>query len=70
MTREEAIRVLRNTAFLTTDGVATIERIKQAIETLEVVRCKDCMFEGRMPVCRYFGDDDYCSNGERKEEEE
>ena len=38
------------------------------IDAVEVVRCKDCIFRAD---CEYdgsrFGDDDFCSRGERKE---
>lgn len=80
MNHEEAIKILRNVAFLSTDGVATIERIEQAIDTLEIVRCKDCKYRDTIPEfsngllegCRWASeespdDDDYCSYGERKD---
>ena len=54
------------------------ELAKQAAEQLvnderdlvPVVRCRECKFRGQLFLCNFqgipFGDDDYCSKGERK----
>ena len=47
-----------------------------AVDAVEVVRCCDCKFEGKEDDCpllsivSYTQLDDYCSFGERKENEE
>lgn len=43
-----------------------------AVDIVEVVRCKDCAFLKNNSRCAktgfYMNDDDFCSRGERKEE--
>ena len=35
-----------------------------------VVRCKDCKHRAKgLPYCAYFGETEFCSKGERKDEE-
>lgn len=35
-------------------------------DVVEVVRCKDCKRRELDSLCEYFGDNDFCSNGERR----
>ena len=35
-----------------------------------VVRCKDCFLYGECQAAKFYGDDGYCSVGERKDDEE
>ena len=38
-----------------------------AVDTMEVVRCKDCIMEATCKHTQRLGEDGFCSNGERKE---
>lgn len=38
-----------------------------AADVVPVVRCKDCKRREIDSLCEYFDDDDFCSNGERKD---
>jgi hypothetical protein len=81
MTKETAISILKNTAWLGSEKelCAVEEAIRMAVEALGVVRCKDCKFY-KTPYCKIdihtdimtinrVHDDDFCSYGERKENE-
>lgn len=79
MDAEEAITILRNTAWLGSEKELcdVEEAIRMAVEALGVVRCKDCK-HFRTPFCKLdintdimtiymAAEDDYCSYGERRE---
>ena len=58
------------------DGPCPGVRRMLLVERVEIVRCKDCIhhhYQDGIPYCdqSYWGwkDDDYCSRGERKEEQ-
>ena len=63
------------------DKVETVIREFPSVDAVEVVRCKDCKYYGDSPygngdmMCDRWGewifpnDDDFCSYGERREEE-
>ena len=35
----------------------------------ELVRCKDCFLYGECQAAKFYGDDGYCSCGERRKDE-
>ena len=37
-----------------------------AADVVEVVRCKDCKHRESDSLCEYYGDNDFCSRGERR----
>lgn len=63
------------------DDVMAVQNLP-SVDAVEVVRCKDCKYQDKgenesesWNVCKYrpclyfsINDDDYCSNGERKDE--
>ena len=76
MTREEAIRILRNIAFqfgsvMREDNMTAIDMAIEALQT-ELVRCKDCKHHGMSDCPMWEGaiTEGYmwCSYGERREE--
>lgn len=52
-------------------AIDLIELYEPTIDAVEVVRCKDCVFQ-RLGFCRFWGEDiverDFCSYGERRTE--
>ena len=54
------------TAFL-----ESILRVKDAptIDAVPVVRCKDCFLYGECQAAKFYGDNGYCSCGERRKDE-
>lgn len=39
------------------------------IDAVQVIRCKDCFLYGECQAAKFYGDDGYCSVGERKDNE-
>lgn len=37
------------------------------IDAVQVIRCKDCFLYGECQAAKFYGDDGYCSVGERSE---
>lgn len=76
MTKQEAIKILRNTAWLGTheDREKTeqaVEVVAEALEQEPIIRCEECKHHGTSN-CPMWGDDtteDYmwCCDGERME---
>ena len=63
------------------DGIGSLEDVT-IVDAVEVVRCKDCKYQGRVSCPTYYedrmtyrdcwaldGDNDFCSQGERREGE-
>ena len=76
MTKEEAIYVLNNTAWLAPSDDTSVDKAIEiackalSADVVEVVRCKDCKFFKR-EVCPLANieepqPNDYCSYGERE----
>ncbi len=55
--------VWRHIAFM-----SEIDAMRPA-DVVEVVRCKDCFLYGECQAAKFYGDDGYCSVGERKDDE-
>lgn len=55
--RKEAIEIVEQ---LCIDKAPTIDAVP-------VVRCKDCFLYGECQAAKFYGDDGYCSAGERKD---
>lgn len=75
MTREEAIKYFRNAKGLssTFDKVADIAIEALSAKSIDVVRCKDCLYKQYDATHNFCEinyhkcyDDDFCSWGERK----
>ena len=79
MTKQEAIKILRNTAWLGTNEdrektEQAVEVISKALEQEPIIRCEDCKHHGTSN-CPMWGDDtteDYmwCCDGEKMESDE
>lgn len=39
------------------------------VDAVPVVRCKDCFLYGECQAAKFYGDDGYCSVGERRDDE-
>ncbi len=64
--REDALRTFNNAFY--SGLVAKINEIPSA-DVAEVVRCKDCFLYGGCQAAKFYGDDGYCSVGERGDDE-
>lgn len=58
------------------DAIDAIIDNAPTVDAVEVVRCKDCEFYGedekwcrRLGLCGAFNENDFCSHGERREDE-
>ena len=78
MTREEAIYILLNTAWLAPSLVPVDEAIDMAIKALQVdiVRCKECKYFSVIEdyfMCGVWSnvtnEDEFCSYGERRSDD-
>lgn len=78
MTREEAIKALtiqleyweqlkEKNVLTDHEGNNVVDVLKTAIEALkiEIVRCKDCFMKEECKAREFYGDNGYCSIGER-----
>lgn len=53
-------------------ALSTFARLLEMTPTADavpVVRCKDCFLYGECQAAKFYGDDGYCSCGERKDNE-
>ena len=41
----------------------------ESADVVEVVRCKDCFLYGECQAAKFYGDNGYCSCGERRKDE-
>ena len=77
MTKDDAVKWLDN---LTQDigqmrhqdlwpYAQALSYISQMIDEMpDIVRCKDCKYRAKgLPYCAYFGETEFCSRGERRE---
>lgn len=79
--REELLKDINDSVrFSTRNGVSAelrgahkiTDRIRSApaCDVVEVVRCKDCKKREKQCFDKILNDDDFCSNGERRSENE
>ena len=40
------------------------------VDVVEVVRCRDCFLYGGCEAAKWYGDDGYCSVGDRRKDDE
>lgn len=73
MTNEEAIDIIRQYEYCEEHKEAcemAIEALNRLADTVKVVRCKDCFMQNVCKAKEFYGDNGYCSIGERSEESE
>lgn len=71
--REDAIQSVVNHDILKSNwsrdwAEYMLEDAKPA-DVVPVVRCKDCFLYGECQAAKFYGDDGYCSVGERRDDE-
>lgn len=60
----------RNCELLDDEQVEELIDNAPTIDAVPVVRCKDCFLYGECQAAKFYGDDGYCSCGERKDDDE
>lgn len=69
MTNEEAIDIIRQYECCEEHKKAcemAIETLNRLEDIVEVVRCKDCFMKDECKAREFYGDNGYCSYGEKK----
>lgn len=70
--RRLAYQEIRGRAFVPIDAVErTLNRQRESVDAVEVVRCRDCKFGQKPTVCLRLGTvvkpNDFCSRGVKKD---